>query len=253
MINYSTKMKQKNQDSIYSEELDWVENFKFDDSVANVFQDMITRSVPGYRTTLAMIGVIVSKFIEENTRVYDLGCSLGAGTLIAANASHSVNYEVIGVDTSKAMISQCQEILNEQHPHAPVQLKQEDMRKTPIENASVVILNFTLQFIPVTDRKALLDKIYQGLRPGGILILSEKIHFETPEKEELLYELHHDFKRRNGYSDLEISQKRTALENTLITETMQSHVKRIREVGFEGAYPWFQCFNFASLVAVKGE
>jgi tRNA (cmo5U34)-methyltransferase len=239
------------KDTVYSSKLDWVENFTFDASVANVFQDMITRSVPGYRTTLAMIGVIVDRFVTEGSIVYDLGCSLGAGTLIAANANHQTNYTVLGIDTSKPMLDQCQEFLQEQHPHAPVELKLEDIRETPIENASVVLLNFTLQFLPLEDRKKLLQRIFDGLNRGGVLVLSEKIHFETPPKEELLYELHHDFKRRNGYSDLEISQKRTALENTLITETMQTHMKRIRDVGFAGAYPWFQCFNFASLVAVK--
>lgn len=239
------------KDDIYNKRLDWVENFTFDDSVANVFQDMITRSVPGYRTTLAMIGVIASRFVQEGSTVFDLGCSLGAGTIIAANAKTSVSYKVVGVDTSQAMLDRCRESIEESRPHADVELRLQDIRNTVVANASVVILNFTLQFLPIEDRLPLLKGIYEGLNPGGILVLSEKIHFETPKKEDLLYQLHHDFKRANGYSDLEISQKRTALENTLITETLQAHHKRLQEVGFEQIYNWFQCFNFASLVAVK--
>lgn len=239
------------KDDIYNKRLDWVENFTFDDSVANVFQDMITRSVPGYRTTLAMIGVIASRFVQEGSTVFDLGCSLGAGTIIAANAKTSVSYKVVGVDTSQAMLDRCRESIEESRPRADVELRLQDIRNTVVANASVVILNFTLQFLPIEDRLPLLKGIYEGLNPGGILVLSEKIHFETPKKEDLLYQLHHDFKRANGYSDLEISQKRTALENTLITETLQAHHKRLQEVGFEQIYNWFQCFNFASLVAVK--
>ena len=239
------------KDDIYSNELDWVENFNFDTSVANVFQDMITRSVPGYRTTLAMIGVIAARFVDEGSKVYDLGCSLGAGTIIAANAKPEVSYEVIGVDTSQPMLEKCLSTIQSNPPHANITLRHHDIQETPISDASVVILNFTLQFIPVKDRQRMIQKIYDGLKPGGALILSEKIHFETPSKEELLYQLHHDFKRKNGYSDLEISQKRTALENTLITETLQTHTRRLEEAGFSGIYNWFQCFNFASLVAIK--
>ena len=239
------------RDNIYAHKLDWVENFAFDDSVAKVFQDMIVRSVPGYRTTLAMIEVITSRFVTPGSRVYDLGCSLGAGTIIAANANDSIDYEVIGVDTSQPMLERCQQAIDTRQPKAKVSLQCEDIRDTRIENASVVLLNFTLQFLPPIDRPAMIRKIYEGLQPGGAMVLSEKIHFEQPSKEELLYQLHHDFKRYNGYSDLEISQKRNALENTLVTETLQTHQKRILEAGFAGAHLWFQCFNFASLVAVK--
>ena len=239
------------RDNLYAHQMDWVENFTFDESVASVFQDMIVRSVPGYRTTLAMIGVIASRFVTPGSRVYDLGCSLGAGTIIAANASPVADYEVIGVDTSQPMLQHCRGMIDQQPPRAKVQLVCEDIRNTAITDASVVLLNFTLQFIPVEDRLAMIRKIYEGLNPGGVMVLSEKIHFESPEKEELLYQLHHDFKRCNGYSDLEISQKRNALENILVTETLQTHRKRVLDAGFASANLWFQCFNFASLVAVK--
>jgi tRNA (cmo5U34)-methyltransferase len=126
-----------------------------------------------------------------------------------------------------------------------------DLQDVEIENASVVVLNFTLQFIPPTARLALIARIYQGLRPGGVLILSEKIAFEEQKRQDFHLELHHDFKRANGYSDLEISQKRTALENVMIPETLACHQQRLQTAGFAFADIWFQCFNFASLVAVK--
>lgn len=239
------------RDDIYAKPIDWVENFTFDDSVARVFQDMITRSVPGYRTTLAMIGVIASRMVQPHSRIYDLGCSLGAGSLIAANARNDIPYEVHAIDTSASMLERCEREIQTNPPANPILLHQQDLRETPIQNASIVVLNFTLQFIPVADRLNLLQKIHQGLNSGGALILSEKIHFDDSAEEALLYQLHHDFKRRNGYSDLEISQKRTALENTLITESLSTHKERLQQAGFQRICTWFQCFNFTSLIAVK--
>jgi tRNA (cmo5U34)-methyltransferase len=133
----------------------------------------------------------------------------------------------------------------------PVELLEADICDIEISNASLVVMNFTLQFIAVEKRQALLEKIYAGLNPGGCLVISEKLLFEPEPLNTLLSELHHQFKRAQGYSDLEISQKRDSIENVLIPETLDAHIQRIKACGFNSASPWFQCFNFASLVAVK--
>jgi tRNA (cmo5U34)-methyltransferase len=231
--------------------MDQVEPFRFDSAVAKVFEDMIQRSVPGYRTTLAMIELLTARFVRAGSRVYDLGCSLGAATWIAANARPDCPFEVIAVDNAAPMIERCSALLKDTPPAAKVTLQLGDIRQVGIENASLVLLNFTLQFIPKEDRDALIKRICQGLIPGGALILSEKLSFEDPLEEALLFELHHDFKRKNGYSDLEISQKRSALENRLIPESLQAHRERLNRQGFESVHLWFQCFNFASLIAIK--
>ena len=126
-----------------------------------------------------------------------------------------------------------------------------DILEITIKNASIVVLNFTLQFIPIEQRLPLLEAIFSGLRPGGVLILSEKIHFADPDQQEMNEELHHQFKQANGYSELEISQKRTALERVLIPETIEAHRQRLSQVGFKQCDTWFRCFNFVSWVAVK--
>jgi len=115
----------------------------------------------------------------------------------------------------------------------------------------VVVLNFTLQFIPRELRDHVIRQIYRGLQPGGVMVLSEKVTFEDPHLDELNIELHHQFKRANGYSDLEIARKRSALENVLLPETLNCHKQRIAEAGFSSCDVWFQCFNFASLIALK--
>ena len=131
------------------------------------------------------------------------------------------------------------------------ELRLEDMQTTELSNASVVVLNFTLQFIPIDERGPLIDRIFAAMKPGGILILSEKIRFEDEHLQQLNTDLHHQFKRGNGYSDLEIAQKRSSLENYLLAETIKNHESRLANAGFGSIDVWFQCFNFASVVAIK--
>ncbi len=239
------------QDSIYASPLDQVVDFTFDDKVASVFPDMIKRSVPGYSTVIATTGVLAERYFSEGSRIYDLGCSLGAATLTMRKVLQGRQGEIVAVDNSAAMLEKAQRLIEQDSADFPVNFIEADICKMAIENASMVVLNYTLQFIKPELRQGLIDKIYQGLRPGGILVLSEKIAFDDHHKQMLFIDLHHSFKRANGYSDLEISQKRQAIENVLTPETIPQHRHRLDQAGFSCADVWFQCFNFASLLAVK--
>lgn len=242
----------KKQDAIYASPLDEMIDFRFDERVVDVFPDMIQRSVPGYGTMISTIGVLAARYAQVDSHCYDLGCSLGAVTLSMRQRITQENCDIIAIDNSKAMIERGQQLLaSDQTSTIPVTMICADLQNVDIKNASVVVLNFTLQFIPIEDRLLLIKRIYQGLKPGGILILSEKIAFDEIEKQEFHIDVHHDFKRANGYSDLEISQKRSALEKVLIPETLQSHQQRLKLAGFDFSELWFQCFNFISLVAIK--
>lgn len=239
------------RDTLYSTPLAEIANFSFDETVVNVFPDMIQRSVPGYSTIIAMTGVMAERYAQPDSQCYDLGSSLGASTLAMRQQLDDRNCRIIAVDNSAAMQQRCRDILAQDDHNTPVDLLEADLRSVTIENASVVVLNFTLQFIAVEERAALLQKINRGMNPGGILILSEKIRFEDEHLQALNTDLHHAFKRANGYSDLEISQKRSALENVLLPETLSDHQQRLKQAGFASVDVWFQCFNFASLVAIK--
>jgi len=238
-------------DSIYDSPLESVVDFAFDDKVATVFPDMIKRSVPGYSTVIATIGVLAERYFEPGSRVYDLGCSLGAATLIVRKALQGQQGEIIAVDNSHSMIERAEQLIAQDPSDFPLRFIEADICDIEIENASMVVLNYTLQFIQPARRQALIARIFQGLRPGGILVLSEKIAFGDIHKQELFIDLHHSFKRANGYSDLAISQKRQAIDNILIPETIPQHRQRLTQAGFKNADVWFQCFNFASLLAVK--
>lgn len=239
------------RDDIFSRPQPHLVDFAFDEQVANVFPDMIRRSVPGYETVISMTGVFARHFAQPASRIYDLGCSLGASTLAMTTYVDAPDVEFMAVDNSSAMLDKCRGIVNAQAPGRAVQYVCADIRDVGISNASLVVLNFTLQFIPLEDRVTLLQKIAAGLRPGGALVLSEKIIFPKQDQQGLLTDLHHEFKRANGYSDLEISQKRQAIENVLVPETAETHESRLAQAGFSTSAAWFQCFTFASWVAVK--
>ncbi len=237
-------------DNIYANPRANIASFKFDDDVATVFADMIARSVPGYGLTLDMIGVIASHYAKPNTHCYDLGCSLGASTL-AMRHNIAPSCTITAVDNSSAMTDKCQAIINQDTAKAHVNVICDDICDIGISNASLVAMNFTLQFIEDSKRAALLHKIYAGMNTDGAFILSEKIVSTGSGEQETLTNLHHDFKRAMGYSDLEIAQKRSAIENVLIPNTLDTHKENLHAAGFSEVYLWFQCFNFVSLIAIK--
>lgn len=239
------------KDTIFSAPIEKIGDFTFDESVAEVFPDMIQRSVPGYSNIITAIGMLASRFVTGNSNVYDLGCSRGAGILSIRRNVQAPGVKIIGVDNSDAMVERCRQHINAYHSDIPVEILLDDIRQIDIQNASMVVLNFTLQFLPPNDRLLLLQKIYQGLNPNGVLVLSEKFTFADDRMNELLIDLHHTFKRANGYSELEVSQKRTALENVMRTDSIETHKNRLQQAGFSQVELWFQCFNFGSMVAIK--
>lgn len=239
------------QDTIYAQASEHISDFQFDNRVAGVFSDMIRRSVPGYTQIINTLGDFAEGFVKPNTHVYDLGCSLGAATLSIRRQIEGRNCRIIAIDNSESMLVRCQENLQAYVSDTEVQLVCGDIRDVEISNASMVVLNFTLQFLPPEDRNALIAKIYAGLNPGGILVLSEKVRFDDAPIQALLEARHLDFKRANGYSELEISQKRSALENVMKPDTLTTHEHRLTTQGFSHFSLWFQCFNFASMVAIK--
>ena len=241
----------KHKDTIFAAPVEQMGNFTFDEKVAEVFPDMIKRSVPGYSNIISAIGMITARFAQPNTQLYDLGCSLGAATLeMRRNLKHN-DCAIIGVDNSPAMAERCQLHVDAFRSDVPVTIHCQDICDIEINNASIVVLNFTLQFIAKDKRHALIEKIYQSLVPGGVLVLSEKFHFDNDITHDFLFELHHDFKRPNGYSELEISEKRNALEDVMVPDTIEQNKQRLYQAGFTNVDMWFQCFNFGSMVAIK--
>nr|WP_314480834.1 carboxy-S-adenosyl-L-methionine synthase CmoA [uncultured Pseudomonas sp.] len=241
-------------DRLFAQPLAQVPDFVFNEDVVRVFPDMIKRSVPGYPTIVENVGVLAARFAQPGTALYDLGASLGAVTQALRRHVRAQGCRVIAVDNSAAMVDRCREYLAAQDSMfqelLPVEVLEADILNLPFEPASVVAMNFTLQFIAPQQRLSLLTHIRQSLLPGGALILSEKLCFADTVQQELLNELHLDFKRANGYSELEIAQKRSAIDNVMKPDTLETHRQRLLDAGFSTVVPWFQCLNFASLIAL---
>ncbi len=231
------------------------EPFRFDDSVANVFPDMLQRSIPGYGASLEAIGSLAARYVKEGTQCFDLGCSLGAATLAMRQGIRTDNCKIVAIDNSEAMIERCRQVLMEDDVRnaqaTPIDIVHGDVMDAEISNASMVVLNYTLQFLAVDDRDVLMQRICDGLVAGGLLVLSEKVLDENEHMEALLFDLHHEHKRRNNYSSLEISRKRAALEDVLVPETDAEHRARLRKAGFAHIAVWLRYFNFVSIIAIK--
>ncbi|MBF0469178.1 MAG: carboxy-S-adenosyl-L-methionine synthase CmoA [Desulfamplus sp.] len=247
-----------NKDNIFAFKKDPVTAFEFNEEVASVFDDMIKRSVPLYMESLKRQCGLISHFYKPDTIIYDLGCSHGNLGMMILDAFKKRAYTMIAVDSSLSMIEKYKKRLEQMNicSHLPDKTKQiclvcglaEDMR---IANASVVVVNLTMQFIKPAKRDRFIQGIYDGLTDNGILLLTEKVIHEDRIISKIQQDFYKNFKLENGYSELEISRKRDALENILIPETLESHEKRVKASGFKSMDVWLKWFNFASMIAIK--
>lgn len=229
-----------NRDRIYRTKQTSVVPFEFNANVVSVFPDMIQRSIPGYDTIVELTGIICANFLGADKRCYDLGCSLGTSAASVLAAIGTRNASIVGVDSSESMIQEAKKRVVDPR----VKFIAADIREFEFQSASVVILNFVLQFVPPDDREALLCRILSAMEPDGVLIVSEKIS-TTDEFDDL----HVCFKRFNKYSDLEIAQKRQALEKVMNIDTLDEHLNRLDRTGFTNPRVWFRCLNWVSFLA----
>jgi len=236
------------RDEIYKDKVD-ISKFTFDQKVVDVFDDMVLRSVPGYKQMIELIGLAGRTYPVINSNAYDLGCSTGSVTLSIASNLKSESVKIFSIDNSKEMIEQCSKNLS--GTEANIEYICDDIENIQFENASLIVLNLTLQFIKPKNRSKLVKRMYDSLLPGGALIISEKTIHENEEINKSLISLHESFKRENGYSETEIAQKRKSIEDVLIPESIELHLKRLSDAGFKKPLVQMQCINFASFLAVK--
>lgn len=235
------------KDSIYSLPLAEVPRFSFDRQVADVFDDMIRRSVPGYTEVLSIQANLIPRLIQEEHILIDLGCS--TGNLFELLRNRLDLKKCRGVDPSEPMIEKARRrFANGGCP----EFVQSRAQEADLTGAGVVVLNYVLQFLDEVDRVPLLERIYHALPVGGVLFLSEKVRHTHAFLSELEVSVHHDHKRAMGYSDLEIQQKRDAIEDYLRPDSLDLHLARLKNVGFSGVDVVFKWMNFCSFLAIKG-
>lgn len=239
------------KDEVFKGDIEKASDFKFGANVAKVFDDMVNRSVPYYGEIQRMMAELAADYAREETFVYDLGCSTGT-TMIGMDTMVAPNIKFIGVDDSQEMLDKCKSKLMELGFSRPYELRCADLGQgIKIENASVVVLCLTLQFVRPINRERLLQDIYNGLNQGGVLILVEKILAEESNFNRDFINYYYNYKRRNNYSEMEISQKREALENVLVPYKLSENITLLRDKGFAHCEVFFKWYNFAGLIAVK--
>lgn len=227
------------------------EKFEFNDRVADVFDDMLDRSVPHYREVIDMSAEILQRGLQPGDTVYDLGCSTGTTLIALARKIASANIRFIGWDNSRAMIDKAVRKAEMFSMADRIEFAEQDILRARLSGAGSIILNYTLQFIRPELRAGFLRNIYEGLRHGGVLILSEKVVCRDPDLDEQFLESYYGFKKRRGYSELEIANKRDALENILIPWTIEENHELLVRTGFSRVTTFFQWFNFVSFAAFK--
>ena len=239
------------KDRVFAQKKTMVTPFRFTREVAEVFDDMLFRSVPFYGEALKQQSCMAVQFYQPGTRIYDLGCSHGNMGMLILEEFKGKSFSMTGVDNSIPMIEKYHQRLKDRKNRAGIDLVCGSMTDISIANASVVIINLTLQFLPPDQREGLIRSIFEGLVPGGVLLLTEKIRDPDPVLAGIELGSYCQFKRENGYSELEISQKRDALEKVLIPESVDTHRQRLLDAGFSRFGVWLKWFNFASMLAVK--
>ncbi len=238
-------------DKVFANPLGQINDFTFDDAVATVFDDMVSRSVPMYGEIQRMLAELALAFMGENSAVYDLGCSTGT-TLTVLHKALSTEARLIGIDNSIEMLEQCRGKLVELGLGNSIELRHGDLDEgVEIRDASVVFLVLTLMFVRPLNREKLMRQIYAGVRDDGCLLVVEKVLGNGSLFNRLFIERYYAYKRRMGYSELEIAQKREALENVLIPYRLEENRELLLSAGFRSVDVFFKWYNFAGFIAVK--
>ena len=239
------------RDRVFAEEREAIADFRFGAEVARVFDDMLSRSVPFYGEIQRMVAELAQDIVVPGSNVYDLGCSTGT-TMLLLDRSLPSDVNFIGLDDSRDMLAKCEEKLREHGVKRKVSLECTDLHQgIEIKDASLVTLVLTLQFLRPLHRERLIGDIYKGLRENGGLILVEKVLGEDSHFNRLFIKHYYDYKRRNGYSETEIAQKREALENVLIPYKLLENRELLLKAGFRYVDVFFKWYNFCGIVAIK--
>ncbi|MGK5095347.1 carboxy-S-adenosyl-L-methionine synthase CmoA [Deltaproteobacteria bacterium TL4] len=241
------------KDQIYKQTLSTIPTFKFDESVANVFEDMLARSIPLYQQLLSLTLENGIRFYQPETRIYDLGCSTGTLMEQLVCVLQRQHPQIVGVDASEAMLHKAKQKLTPFAQNATIEWICQDISQTPILNASVVIMNYTLQFVALEKRQEVLSRLFSQLNPGGVLLMSEKTQSQHPTMLAVETQSFDNYKRSNGYSELEIEQKRKALENVLHCLSPQQNLELLKNAGFPAVEIILKWYQFTTFLAIKAD
>ena len=227
------------------------EDFTFNEHVAEVFDDMLDRSIPFYQTVIELTASMIRQLASPGSKVVDLGCSTGTTLLALSRLLGDMDLHFTGFDNAPAMIEKAKRKASMYGKNSVLDFHTKDITRADLHHADIIICNYTMQFIRPLQRPTFVARLYEQLPPGGILLISEKVVSANSRLNRNFIDIYYDFKRKQGYSELEISAKREALENVLIPCTVQENIDLLKRAGFNEVETFFQWVNFVSLVALK--
>lgn len=240
------------KDQIFADAESGNRDFQFDSKVADVFDDMLRRSVPFYAEQQAMVRALTKRLFQKGTAIYDLGCSLGTTLINFCQDIGSEAKALVGYDNSLPMIEKAKELIKAHGMDKAIELRHGDINnEISIEHASVVTMLWTLQFVRPLRRDNLIKTIHHGIVDNGVLIVAEKVLTNNTHMNRLFIELYYDYKRAQGYSDEEIIRKRESLENVLIPYRIDEDIDLFKRNGFEICETFFQYYNFVGFLCIK--
>ena len=227
------------------------EDFTFNDRVADVFDDMLNRSIPYYRTVVDGMAQLLASHLTTGATVCDLGCSTGTTLLELTRRLPELHLHYVGMDNAPAMLAKARRKSAMFNKSEVLHFVEADITSCPLPPASALICNYTLQFLRPLTRQPFVRRIHEALPAGGLFFLSEKTISSAGRLNRDFIDIYHAFKKQQGYSELEIAAKREALENVLIPFSLEENVALLREAGFTEIEPFFKWFNFTAIVALK--
>lgn len=239
------------KDTVFAEDTNRTSDFTFDETVSVAFDDMVGRSVPYYDEMQRMTGEMAADFAVDGTNLYDLGCAT-ATTFLYLDPLIPQGVHFVGIDNSPDMLDQGRLKMAEAGMKRRFSFLEADLNKgVHLENASVAVMILTLQFVRPLYREQLVRQVFSGMNENGCLILIEKLIQQDSLFNRLFINYYYNMKRRHGYSEMEISQKREALENVLIPYRFEENYQLLKDTGFRYVEEFFRWYNFCGIVAVK--
>ncbi len=223
----------------------------FDESVTSVFGDMLARSIPQLSLMRELVFEVACRFVQPGTHVLDLGCSLGESLVPLVSRFGSTN-RFVGIEVSAPMLAACRERFHDLIETGVVEIREQDLRAPyPEEQASVTLCILALMFTPIEHRFRILNDVFTHTRPGGALVIVEKVLGGDARTDAVLVDLYHQHKRAVGYTQEEIDRKRLALEGVLVPVTAAWNEQLLRGAGFSHVECFWRSLNFCGWLAIK--
>ena len=206
-----------------------MKNKPFEFDTIEDFDKHINLSIPSYETLSDVFTGVACAFAQPESSVVDLGCSTGK-FLSELPKANDCNY--IGIDKTKL-----------KNIHKGFELTIGDVEKVlpNLDNVSVVVSMFTLQFMGKLKRKRVLSHIKEKVLEGAIFLVAEKVYLDDPLIQTLVHKMHIQEKRKSFY-DKEILDKDTQLAISMFCKTEKELLEELSEIG--NVSKVWQSYNF---------